>query len=294
MILSFFKKYVVFARLYYAPIIIGFLCTPMLVVFNRFMFNPSFIVSIVSVFLMVTSLIMINCIFDCEDDKVAHPERPLPSGYLSIEEAWVYLWITIGLMIITAYFVNVEFVLAELAMIAFYFFVCWSKHQKIQIPGFALFCGAFYSALVPLLFGYFVFQKVNLPLIIFSFGFFFIELSHDNLLSIADKEGDIRGGVKTLVPWLGETRVAVLAIFSIMVGYSFTIFHWFINQNVLFPYSYLPVAIFMGPFVMYRIFIFLYFKKKDDVISAHKANELYNLLYAGMIWLGIIPTAYFL
>jgi 4-hydroxybenzoate polyprenyltransferase len=48
----------------------------------------------------------LNQIYDLEIDRVNKPKRPLPSGRLSLREAWVFTWITYAVALVLAWLVS--------------------------------------------------------------------------------------------------------------------------------------------------------------------------------------------
>src|SRR6478735_10771648 len=48
----------------------------------------------------------LNQIYDLEIDRVNKPKRPLPSGRLSLRDAWIFTWITYAIALVLAWFVQ--------------------------------------------------------------------------------------------------------------------------------------------------------------------------------------------
>jgi len=48
----------------------------------------------------------LNQIYDLDIDRVNKPKRPLPSGRLSIHDAWVFTWIAYAVALTLAWFVE--------------------------------------------------------------------------------------------------------------------------------------------------------------------------------------------
>ncbi|HWK11498.1 MAG TPA: UbiA family prenyltransferase [Vicinamibacterales bacterium] len=47
----------------------------------------------------------LNQIYDLEIDRVNKPKRPLPSGRLSIHDAWIFTWVMYAIALVLAWFV---------------------------------------------------------------------------------------------------------------------------------------------------------------------------------------------
>lgn len=72
--------------------------------------TPSFIISTVNTILIMSSSMVINDIFDIENDRINSPHRPLVTGDISVKEA---VWFLIGLLSLTE-FLNVRFLSSHL------------------------------------------------------------------------------------------------------------------------------------------------------------------------------------
>ncbi len=76
----------------------------------------------------------LNDLYDTETDKVNHPERPLPSGKLSVEAAKVFAASAFVAAAILAVFVNV-FCLAVVAVNATFMFAYEARLKAVGTPG---------------------------------------------------------------------------------------------------------------------------------------------------------------
>jgi len=80
----------------------GFIVNPSIIGLLQ---TPSFIVSTVNTLLIMSSSMIVNDIFDIENDRINSPHRVLVTGDVSIREAFMYL---IGLLSLTEY-LNIRF-----------------------------------------------------------------------------------------------------------------------------------------------------------------------------------------
>lgn len=79
--------------------------------------------------------VIFNDVFDAEKDKTNRPERPIPSGVISVREARLFGGICFSAGIIAAGFVNLTALsLAFLILIAALAYDKWSKHLAIIGP----------------------------------------------------------------------------------------------------------------------------------------------------------------
>jgi len=80
----------------------GFMMNPSIIGLLQ---TPSFLVSTVNTLFIMSSSMVINDIFDIENDRINSPHRPLVTGVISVKEA---VWFLIGLLSLTE-FLNMRF-----------------------------------------------------------------------------------------------------------------------------------------------------------------------------------------
>ncbi len=166
----------------------------------------------------------LNQIYDLEIDRVNKPKRPLPSGRLSIHQAWVFTWITYVIALILAWFVapagrhECFWIVVAATIITFLYSVppfrtkrlgIWAN-VTIAIPRGVLLKVAGWSA-IKTVFG-------AEPWYIGSiFGLFLLGASTTK--DFADMEGDARGGCRTLPIIYGVKRAAWMISPSFVVPF---------------------------------------------------------------------------
>ena len=175
----------------------------------------------------------LNQIYDIEIDRVNKPRRPLPSGRLSLRDAWVFTWITYAIALVLAWFVaplawqSTTFQLRDhqcfwivviATTITFLYSVppfrtkrlgIWAN-VTIAIPRGVLLKVAGWSA-VKTVFGA---EPWYIGAI---FGLFLLGASTTK--DFADMEGDARGGCRTLPIMYGVTRAAWMISPSFVVPF---------------------------------------------------------------------------
>ncbi len=176
----------------------------------------------------------LNQIYDLEIDRINKPRRPLPSGALTIEQAWVFTWITYAAAL----------VLAWLVMPA-------GRHECFWIVLVAVFCTFIYSAppLRTKRLGIWANVTIAIPRGVLLkvagwsavktiagvepwyigaiFGLFLLGASTTK--DFADIEGDRRGGCRTLPIQYGVTRAA-----------------WMISPSFVVPFLMIPLGVELG------------------------------------------------
>jgi 4-hydroxybenzoate polyprenyltransferase len=176
----------------------------------------------------------LNQIYDLEIDRVNKPQRPLPSGRLSMHEAWVFTCITYALALLLAWLVapggrHECFWIVVVATVATVIYSCPPLRTKqrgiwanvtIAIPRGVLLKVAGWSC---------VKTAAGLePWFIGSiFGLFLLGASTTK--DFADMEGDARGGCRTLPIVYGVRRAA-----------------WMISPAFVVPFLMISVGAYAG------------------------------------------------
>jgi 4-hydroxybenzoate polyprenyltransferase len=155
----------------------------------------------------------LNQIYDLEIDRVNKPKRPLPSGRLSLHDAWVFTWVAYAVALVLAWLVEPGarhecfWIVVVATIITFLYSVppfrtkrlgIWAN-VTIAIPRGVLLKVAGWSA-VKTVFGA---EPWYIGAI---FGLFLLGASTTK--DFADMEGDARGGCRTLPIIYGVTRAA--------------------------------------------------------------------------------------
>ena len=146
-----------------------------------------------------------NNIRDVDGDKVNSPERPLPSGRMSIRFAWTMMFVLIAMGFLFGYLASPFLTLVNLAYI--FFGVLYSKYTKsVWIFSYATLVTTHIA--IPLLSGYLVFEALD-PKIITIIGFVYLtEVLAFSLKDYKDIEGDRKMHMDTL-PIVFEKKTAV-------------------------------------------------------------------------------------
>ena len=176
----------------------------------------------------------LNQIYDLEIDRVNKPARPLPSGRLSIRDAWLFTGVTYVVALVLAWMVAPDgrhecFWIVAIATILTFAYSCPPLRTKqrgiwanitIAVPRGVLLKVAGWSC-VKTVFGF-------EPWFIGSiFGLFLLGASTTK--DFADMEGDARGGCKTLPILYGVRRAA-----------------WMISPSFVLPFLLISYGAFAG------------------------------------------------
>ena len=179
---------------------------------------------------------VINDYFDVEIDKINRPERPIPSGKISLKSALVYYFVLNFIALVLVSQTNIYAFLIALISVFVIFFYSYKLKSKGLIGNFVvgfmtglafIFGGAIGENVVPLLFP-------------FIFGLL-INFAREILKDVEDIEGDRIKKLQTFPIVYGEekslkifTFLIVLTIISTLLPYFLGIYNVFYFLIILF------------------------------------------------------------
>lgn len=179
---------------------------------------------------------IINDYFDIEIDKINKPERPLPSGKISLKSALVYYWVLNILALILVSFTNtLAFIIALISIMVIFLYSYALKTKGIignftvgLMTGLAfIFGGVIGENILPLIFPFLLGLLIN--------------FTREILKDIEDLEGDKSKNLKTFPIVYGEkksfqvvTFLMVLTIFLTIVPYLLDVFNVYYLLIILF------------------------------------------------------------
>ena len=214
---------------------------------------------------------IINDIFDIEIDKINRPERPLPSGVLTINEAYVlYLicFVISGLLVVTISQIVVIIVLLSHLLLFLY-----SKYLK-RIPLVGNITVAFLTGLV-FIFGGVVVENPSAAIIPALFAFL-INLVRELVKDMQDVEGDRAAGVITFPIKFGFQKTKYLITFITLILIPFTLYP-FITKLYEIEYV-IIVMVIVNPLLVFIL------KKLFEDDSIRNLKKMSNLLKLNMVF----------
>ena len=194
-------------------VIIGLLNTRTGIPLNILLIN--LILGILTYYFIAGSGMIINDIYDLEIDKINRPNRPLPSGSLSLTQAKMLFFLTLGIGVMISIVHWLFFALSGLNVLVAIFFgfigwlyAAWGK--KSGFPGNLIVSVSFSIGLI---YGAILNSSI-IPLYIYYFFLtsFFLLLSREIIKGCEDIEGDKKEGVKTLAIKIGIKKATVFSI----------------------------------------------------------------------------------
>ncbi|MHA1688656.1 MAG: geranylgeranylglycerol-phosphate geranylgeranyltransferase [Promethearchaeota archaeon] len=190
------------------------------------------ILGIITYFFIAASGMIINDIYDVEIDKINRPNRPIPSGRITLKQAKLLWVITIaigmGCAIINSMILNLG--ILNILFALFFAFIGWlyaAWGKKSGFPGniivsISFSIGLIYGALL---------NSSLVPDYIYFFFLtsFFLLLSREIIKGCEDIEGDKKEGVKTLAIWIGIKKAKWFSLIFAACAILFFILPLFTN-----------------------------------------------------------------
>ncbi|HYY91104.1 MAG TPA: geranylgeranylglycerol-phosphate geranylgeranyltransferase [Candidatus Dormibacteraeota bacterium] len=182
---------------------------------------PQAVLGFLTASLLLAGTMVLNDIQDVQIDKVNSPDRPIPSGKVSIREAYAASMILSGLALLSSAFLGILPLLTAvvaLALMAYYN----TRGKKTGLLGNAV---VSFNVALPFLFGGFAVDHPIRPLLfIFFLLAFLANLAREIAKGISDIEGDSAKRVRTIAVTLGPKRAGLIAgaLFVVAAALSFT------------------------------------------------------------------------
>ena len=182
---------------------------------KTYMFSQDLGLAALSAALLTAAANVMNDIRDLEIDKINRPERPIPSGRISVRVAWTLYAILLSVGILLSGVVSIEcFIIAILAAILSYIYNRWFKRTGIW-------GNMIVSSLVSLPFIYgatAVGRGGNLFISSLSTAAFFATLGREILKGIADIKGDRAKGIRTVAVRYGRKVAGLLVLVFFVIA----------------------------------------------------------------------------
>jgi 4-hydroxybenzoate polyprenyltransferase len=231
----------------------------------------------------------LNQIYDLEIDRINKPQRPLPSGRLSVRDAWIFTWITYAIALVLAWMVapggrHECFWIVVAAAVATFIYSCPPLRTKqrgiwanvtIAVPRGVLLKVAGWSC-VKTIWG------VEPWFIGTIFGLFLLGASTTK--DFADMEGDASGGCRTLPILYGVRRAAWMISPSFVVPFlliSYGAFAGILTGNVILLQV---LAAVMTAYGVYVCFLMLRRPEELAVDANHVSwAHMYRMMFVAQI-----------
>jgi geranylgeranylglycerol-phosphate geranylgeranyltransferase len=241
------------------------------------------VLGVLTYFFIAGSGMVINDYYDIEIDKINRPERPIPRGSITLNQAKI-LWITtsligIGIAIVHSVLFNIGYLNVIVAV--FFAFIGWLYAAWGKKSGFIGNIIVSISFSIGLIYGALL-NNSNVPPYIYFFFLtsFFLLLSREVIKGCEDIEGDKKEGVKTLAIRIGIKKATIFSLIFALVAILFFILPYF--TNILNPVLFLISMVFGIAVVLYTIILML----KSNLVR--KDFKKISLLLKISMFLGLI------
>ncbi len=212
----------------------------------------------------------INDFYDYEIDKISKPNRPLPSGRISLKKAYLFSMLLFLLGVALSLFINIyAFLLALFNSILLYLYA-----RKIKrAGGFTKNITVSYLVASPFVFGGIAVSNPSVSIILAVLAFL-ANVSREIIKDIEDYEGD-RSFVRTLPAIYGFRKSAVIASLFLILAVILSPLPYILN---LLDKKYLIAVIFVDIMFIYTVFSFLKNVNKENSIKTQKRIKIVMFL----------------
>jgi len=221
--------------------------------------------------LVMASGNIINDIYDIDIDRVNKPSRPLPSGKISIKEAYILYFVFIAASVFISSLLNEKAIAIVLVSILLLFL--YSKYLK-RIPLVGNITVAILTGLV-FIFGGVVVENLAAAIVPAVFAFL-INLIREIVKDMEDVEGDKKAGVITFPIKFGSLK-SKLFISLITISLILYTLYPFITQLYKIEY-FIIVMVIVNPLLVYCLKILF----ADE--SVKNLKKISNLLKLSMVF----------
>lgn len=194
-------------------------------------FLDLFIYSYVTYFAVAAGGNIVNDIYDIEIDRINRPHRALPSGRMTVTQAWYYVafWIIVGLFFsclgVATNLMQGRFV--SLSVVAVFVVIAYAYAAKVKSLGLAGNIMVAFSFAFGVVYGALVYGEIAggitrafaipLPVWLFFLTAFMVLQARETIKGAEDVEGDAIRDVRTIARVYGhETAAFVAAVLNII------------------------------------------------------------------------------
>jgi geranylgeranylglycerol-phosphate geranylgeranyltransferase len=193
---------------------------------------------------------VVNDIFDIEVDKINRPHRALPSGRMTVKQAWMYVAFLSAMGILFAWLNGpIGTVIVVVFLVVGYAYA--AKVKQLGLAGnfmvaFSFAFGVIYGSLV---YGEQIMNMyIPIPTWLFFFTAFFILQARETIKGAEDVEGDELRDVRTIARVYGYKTAAIVAATLNFIGVTSYVSIWFFQyaRIELWPLLLLGAAVVSG------------------------------------------------
>ena len=192
---------------------------------------PLFIFAYLTYFFIAAGGNVVNDIFDIEVDKINRPHRALPSGRMTVRQAWLYVAF---LSLIGTLFAWLNGPLGTVIVVIF-LVVGYAYAAKVKELGIAGNFMVAFSFAFGVIYGSFIYGEqvaaiyIPIPSMLFFITAFMILQARETIKGAEDVEGDKLRDVRTIARVYGYNAAAGVAAILNLIGVTCYILIWFLG-----------------------------------------------------------------
>jgi geranylgeranylglycerol-phosphate geranylgeranyltransferase len=197
------------------------------------------VLGFLAAFLLLAGTMVFNDIEDVEVDRVNSPDRPIPSGKVTIRQAYGLSVVFSALALVSALVLGILTFLT--ALVALVLMAYYNTHGKrTGLPGNAV---VSFNVALPFFFGGLAVNSLRPLLFIFFLLAFLANTAREVAKGISDVAGDSSKGIRTIAVKRGPKRAAQLAAAFFVVAVLLSFLAPILDQKVsLFYYPVVIIA----------------------------------------------------
>jgi len=190
-----------------------------------------FIFAYLTYFFVAAGGNVVNDIFDIEVDKINRPHRALPSGRMTVQQAWIYVAF---LSLIGTLFAWLNGPLGSVIVVVF-IVVGYAYAAKVKELGIAGNFMVAFSFAFGVIYGSFIYGEqvaaiyIPIPSILFFITAFMILQARETIKGAEDVEGDKLRDVRTIARVYGYNAAAGVAAILNFIGVTCYMLIWFLG-----------------------------------------------------------------
>jgi len=189
---------------------------------SAFSFSINLFLGFVTSFTLTGASMAINDYYDREIDAINEPNRPIPSGAVNSKEALYFALVLSIIGFIAAFGTNLPcLIVAAIAWIVSIAYI--TEGKSTGLPGNFLVSTC---VVIPFIYGGFVVEKLELPIVIFAAIVFLSNTGREITKGIVDVGGDTYRNVRTIAVLYGEENAAFAASIFFVSAVSLSPFPW--------------------------------------------------------------------
>jgi len=230
-------------------------------------------------FTISASSMILNDIADIEIDKVNAPNRPLPSGEISLKTAWICYFILISLGIAFSEVGGLD----SMAVVVLAIVASVLYNLRLKLAGFPGNISVAFLTSLPFLYAFTLIDSPNPTVLVFWAMVFLTVLGREIAKDIADVEGDSIKGAKTLPILYGRRAAAAVASVFYIAAVALSPLP-IIAGLVLKPYLYTAGVLIVDILLLYSVVMLVRSPRKMTVMR-HKSIVLTAMLIGLIVFL---------